>query len=56
MFSVKYKADGLVEKYKVCLVAKGFTETYEIDYEETFVLVVEMNSIRVLLLLVANLD
>lgn len=42
MFSVKYKADGLVEKYKVCLVAKGFTQTYGIDYEEAFVLVVEM--------------
>jgi hypothetical protein len=46
VFTVKHKADGFVERYKTWLVAKGFTQTYEIDYEETFVPVAKMNSIR----------
>ena len=27
-FTLKYKADGRVERYKAQLVAKGFTQTY----------------------------
>ena len=55
MFTVKYKFDGSLEQYKA-LVAKGFTQTYGINYLETFALVAKLNSIRVLLSLVANLE
>lgn len=36
VFIVKYKADSDIELYKSGLVAQGFTQAYEIDYEETF--------------------
>nr|GEY25728.1 putative ribonuclease H-like domain-containing protein [Tanacetum cinerariifolium] len=39
IFTVKYKPDGTVECYKARLVAKGHTQTYRIDYSETFSLV-----------------
>ena len=54
MYTVKYNVDGTLERYKVRLVANGYTQTYGVDYKETVTLVAKMNTIRVLLSLVAN--
>ena len=56
VFTIKHKSNGTVERYKAHLVAKGFTQTYGIDYLQTFAFFAKLNTIRVLLSLAANLD
>uniref|UniRef100_A0A2N9EYQ7 Reverse transcriptase Ty1/copia-type domain-containing protein n=1 Tax=Fagus sylvatica TaxID=28930 RepID=A0A2N9EYQ7_FAGSY len=48
--------DGTVDRLKARLVAKGFTQTYGLDYTETFSPVAKLNSIRIIISLAANLD
>jgi len=46
VFKIKQGANGEVERYKAKLVARGFTQTYGVDYNETFALVAKFTSIR----------
>lgn len=42
---MKYKANGNIDKYKVRLIAKGYTQTYEINYGEKFPPIAKINVI-----------
>ena len=48
IYKIKTRSDGSIERYKTRLVVKGFTQEYEIDYEETFALVARISFVRAL--------
>jgi len=53
-YILKYNLDRSVDRYKARLVVKGYTQTYEIDYFETFSQVAWMNFIRILFSVAVN--
>jgi hypothetical protein len=53
VFKIKQGTNGEVECYKAKLVARGFTRTYGVDYNETFSSVAKFTSIRCILALAA---
>ena len=55
VFTLKYRPDGSVNRYKAKLMAKWYIHTYGIDYFETFSPIVRMNSIRILFSIAVNL-
>uniref|UniRef100_A0AAV1UQ06 Integrase catalytic domain-containing protein n=1 Tax=Peronospora matthiolae TaxID=2874970 RepID=A0AAV1UQ06_9STRA len=49
VFKVKETVDGLIERYKARLLAKGFLQKYGVDFEETFAPVAKFASIRIII-------
>nr|GEW83180.1 retrotransposon protein, putative, Ty1-copia subclass [Tanacetum cinerariifolium]GEX47978.1 retrotransposon protein, putative, Ty1-copia subclass [Tanacetum cinerariifolium] len=56
LFKKKTDVDGAVHTYKARPVAKGFTQTPRIDYEETFSPIADIRVIRILIAIVAFYD
>ncbi len=56
VFKIKHGVDGEVERYKARLVARGFTQTFGVDYKEIFAPVAKFVSIRCILALGAIED
>ena len=56
IFSIKYLADGTIDRFKARLVAHGYTQTYGVEYSETFSPMAKIDTIRVLSSIATNKD
>ncbi|GJZ04001.1 retrotransposon protein, putative, ty1-copia subclass [Tanacetum coccineum] len=56
IFKKTTNMDGIVHTYKARFVAKGFTQTYEVDFEDTFSPVTNIRAIRILIAIAAFYD
>jgi hypothetical protein len=54
LYTVKQDPNGKIEKYEARLAANGYSQTYEIDYDETFAPVAKMSTVRTLISCAAN--
>ncbi|GJU43420.1 retrotransposon protein, putative, ty1-copia subclass [Tanacetum coccineum] len=56
LFKKKIDMNGIAHTYKACLVAKGYTQTYGVDYEETFSPIADIRAIRIHIAIAAFYD
>ena len=56
VWTVKYTAQQAIDRYKARLVARGFTQIYGLDFWDTYTPTLRVDSLRLLLSLVAIED
>jgi len=56
VFKIKRNAAGEIDKYKACLVAKGYSQVQGVDYDETYAPVAQLSSLHTILAIAAQND
>ncbi|GJV29200.1 RNA-directed DNA polymerase, eukaryota, reverse transcriptase zinc-binding domain protein [Tanacetum coccineum] len=56
LFKKKTDMDGNIHSYKARLIGKGFTQSYRVDYEETFSHIADIKAIRIVIAISAFYD
>ena len=55
LYKIKHVANGSIENFKDCFVARGFSQVEGFDYDETFPPVARFSSIKVVISVVAEM-
>ena len=53
---LKFNHDGSIARLKAHLVAKGYAQTYGVDYSDTFSLISKLTYVRLFIFLAASYD
>jgi hypothetical protein len=56
VFCIKHKADGMINKYKARLIARGFMQIYRVNYFTTYSPVAKLMSFRTILAIAVCYD
>jgi len=54
VYKIKRRTNRSIERHKDHLVARGFSQQYGLDYDETFSIVAKLTTVQVLLALAAS--
>jgi hypothetical protein len=54
VYKIKTRSDGSIKRYNARFIARGFSQQYGLDYEETFSPVAKITTVQVLLALAAT--
>ncbi len=53
---MKYNNNKVIERYKIKLVVREFSQRHEVNYDKTFLFIVKINTLRLFLAIVAKKD
>ena len=56
IFKMKYKQNGIIKRFKIWLIMRNFIQKYGIDYEKTFVPILQYKNLRMFIFIIIQFE